>query len=119
MLCTIRESISGAPEFTFRLLINEGTLVRPTEVQALDKYRIWIKYSDGVEGEVDLSDFAGRGVFTFWDKDNNFQKIGLGKSGEIQWADEIGLCPDTIYLRLTGKQPEELFPNLRPAYTDA
>lgn len=94
-------------------------MVRPTEIQALEKYRIWIKYSDGTKGEVDLSEFAGRGVFTFWDEDNNFQKVGLESSGEIQWSDAIDLCPDAIWLRLTGKQPAELFPNLHSAHIDA
>ena len=87
-------------------------MIRPTKIQALAKYRIWIRYSDGTEGEVDHSDFAGRGVFTFWDEDSNFQKVGLGANGEIQWSDEIDLCPDTIYFRLTDKQPEELLSDL-------
>ena len=25
-------------------------------------YRVWLRYSDGASGEVDLSDVAGRGV---------------------------------------------------------
>jgi hypothetical protein len=102
------------------LHITKGVnMVRPTEIKALDKYRIWIRYSDDTEGEVDLSDFAGRGVFTLWDEDNNFQKVSLGAHGEIQWSDEIDLCPDTIYLRLTDKQPDELFPNLDAEPIDA
>ncbi len=28
----------------------------PIEVKALERYRIWIKYSDGAEGIVDLSE---------------------------------------------------------------
>jgi len=36
---------------------------KPTEVRPLDNYRIWVKYSDGSEGIVDLSDLAGAGVF--------------------------------------------------------
>ena len=30
-------------------------LVQPVEVRALEGYRIWLRYDDGVEGEVDLS----------------------------------------------------------------
>ncbi len=35
--------------------------VRPIEVRALAPYRIWLRYDDGIEGEVDLSDLAGDG----------------------------------------------------------
>ena len=36
--------------------------VCPVEVRALEPYRIWLRYDDGVEGELDLSDTAGDGV---------------------------------------------------------
>ena len=39
---------------------------KPVEVKALSQYRIWLRYDDGVQGEVDLSDVAGRGVFQAW-----------------------------------------------------
>ena len=32
------------------------------DVRALDDYRIWLRFDDGAQGEVDLSDLAGRGV---------------------------------------------------------
>lgn len=85
----------------------------PVEVKALERYRIWVKYSDGIEGIVDLSDLAGKGVFTLWDDEQEFRKVYIGPGGEIAWGDRIDLCPDAIYLRLTGKQPEDIFPKLR------
>ncbi|MCX7839868.1 MAG: DUF2442 domain-containing protein, partial [Anaerolineae bacterium] len=38
----------------------------PIEVKPLENYRIWLKYSDGREGIVDLSHLAGKGVFALW-----------------------------------------------------
>ena len=29
-------------------------------------YRVWLRYSDGSTGEVDLSDLIGKGVFRAW-----------------------------------------------------
>lgn len=85
----------------------------PTEVKALDNYRLWVKFSDGVEGIVDLSEFAGKGVFALWDDYREFEKVHIGPGGEIAWSDQIDMCPDAIYLRITRKKPEELFPKLQ------
>ena len=37
----------------------------------------------------------------------------IGSSGELAWGDEIDICPDALYLRITGKKPEDLFPKLQ------
>jgi len=88
-------------------------MIKPISVTALPNYRIHIAFSDGVEGEVDLSDLAGQGVFEAWKDQGFFERVHLGPGRQIQWSDEIELCPDAIYMRLTGKTPEELFPGLR------
>ncbi len=83
------------------------------EVKPLENYRIRVKYSDGVEGEVDLSHLVGKGVFAAWKDYEEFRKVRVGEGGELIWSDDIDLCPDAIYLKLTGKKPEELFPKLQ------
>ena len=86
---------------------------KPVEVKPLENYRIWVRYSDGVEGVVDLSDLVGKGIFAAWEDYQEFQKVHIGPSGEIAWSEEIDMCPDAIYLKITGKKPEDLFPKLR------
>jgi len=86
---------------------------RAVEVKPLNNYRLWVKYSDGVEGVVDLSDLVGKGVFALWEDYQEFQKVHIGPSGEIVWGEEIDMCPDAVYLKITGKKPEDLFPRLR------
>ena len=85
----------------------------PVEAKPLDRYRLWIRFSDGVEGTVDLSELAGKGVFALWDDYGQFENVHVGAGGELAWGDDIDLCPDAIYLKATGKSPEELFPKLR------
>jgi hypothetical protein len=85
----------------------------PIEVKPYDHYRLWVKYSDGVEGTVDLSHLAGNGVFALWNDYAEFEKAHIGPGGEIAWSDQIDLCPDAIYLEITGKRPEDIFPKLR------
>jgi hypothetical protein len=88
-------------------------MIKPLLVRALPDYRIYLKYSDGAEGEVDLSDLVGQGIFEAWRDRRFFEKVHLGDGRQIRWSDEIELCPDALYMRLTGKAPEELFPKLK------
>ena len=55
----------------------------------------------------------GVGVFKAWERPGFFQEVHLGSQKEISWNDEIDLCPDSLYLRLTKKTPEDVFPNLK------
>ena|SRR3990172_824873 len=84
-----------------------------TEVQPLANYRLHVKFSDGVQGVVDLSDFAGKGVFTLWNDYSRFEKVKIGASGELIWNGEVDMDGLAIYLKLTGKKPEDILPKLR------
>ena len=62
---------------------------------------------------MDLADIAGRGVFTQWLREGVFESVKISSSGALEWPGELDLCPDTIYMRLTGKTPEQVFPLLK------
>lgn len=84
-------------------------MIRPVEVRAVAPYRIWLRYQDGTEGEVDLSHLAGRGVFAAWEREGVFAEVKIGSHGQIEWPGDLDLCPDALYLNLTGKRPEDIF----------
>ena len=86
---------------------------RPTDARPRPDYRLWVRYDDGAEGEVDLSHLVGHGVFKAWKDPKCFQDVRLGPYGELSWGEDIDLCPDAVYMRLTGKSPEQVFPALR------
>lgn len=88
-------------------------LIKPTRVEARPGYHLYLEFSDGTKGEVDLSDLSGQGVFQVWNDQRFFERVHLGDHREIKWTDEIELSADSLYLKLTGKTPEELFPKLR------
>lgn len=92
---------------------------RLIEVKALPQYRLWLKYDDGVHGEVDVSDLVGRGVFQAWNDLAVFRAVRLGSHGAIEWSPDLDLCPDAMYLRLTGKTVEEVFPAFASSSIDA
>ena len=86
---------------------------KPLEVKPLPNFRLWLRYDDGVSGEVDLSNLAGRGVFKAWEQEEFFKGVRIGSHKEISWSDDIDLCPDSLYMKLTNKTPEDMFPNLK------
>ena len=86
----------------------------PIEIKPLDGYKIWLRYEDGVEGEVDLSDVAGKGVFAAWNDRAFFESARLDEYGDIAWGDEIGLCQDALYMEITGKTVDEVLPVIHP-----
>ena len=94
-------------------MADTSELKRPVAVRALDPYRIWLRYPDGVEGEVDLSRLADQEAFAVWTQDPaSFSGVYVSDSGAVCWSDELDICSDALYMRITGMRPEELFPSL-------
>ena len=88
-------------------------MLNPVKVKALPGYRIWIAYEDGVSGEVDLSDIAGKGVFRAWEEPGFFEKVHISPRRAIAWNDNLDICADALYMELTGKSVDEMFPRLK------
>ncbi|MBP1679409.1 MAG: uncharacterized protein H6Q29_1320 [Bacteroidetes bacterium] len=84
-----------------------------TRVDVLKDYRLALTFDDGTSGTADLSGLVGKGVFACWSDGSVFANVRIGPSGELVWGERVDLCPDALYLKVTGKQPEEVFPALR------
>jgi hypothetical protein len=84
-----------------------------TKVNVQQDYRLELTFDDGIIGTVDLSDLVGKGVFELWRDRQAFEQVRIGSSGELVWNDRIDLCLDSLYLKVTGKKPEDIFPALR------
>jgi len=83
------------------------------ELSPRENYGLFLRYEDGTEGVVDLSSLAGRGVFALWLEPGVFAQAKLSDAGVPEWPGELDLCSDSLYMQLTGKSAEEIFPNLR------
>ena len=92
--------------------VSGGEMIRPVHVEARQEHRIWLRYSDGTEGEVDLSDLAGRGVFKAWDERGCFEQVRIAPHRAIVWDEDIELCPDALYMELTGSTSFEELPDV-------
>jgi len=93
--------------------------MRIIDLHAKAGFRLYLRFNDEVSGEVDLSDLSGKGIFSIWQQAGVFDQARITEAGAVEWPGEIDLCPDALYLRLTGKKPEEVFPSLRRISTHA
>ena len=79
-------------------------LPRPVEVSVLKRFQLWLRFSDGTAGEVDLSSLAGQGVFSAWLKDGFFEQAFISAEARtVSWPGELDLDPDVLYSQATGK----------------
>jgi hypothetical protein len=69
------------------------------EVEAREGFRVWVRFEDGLQGEVDLSHLAGQGVFRRWvDNPSEFAQVSVDpESGTIVWPGGLDVAPDRLY----------------------
>lgn len=89
------------------------------EAQLRERFRVFLRFDDGTAGTVDLSGFAGRGVFRAWLEEGAFEQLSISPQGALAWPGDLDLCPDSLYLQVTGKRAEEVFPALCPSTAHA
>jgi hypothetical protein len=85
-------------------------------LKALPGYRLQLEFVDGVAGIVDLSAKVGTGVFAVWQDQGIFAQAHVGQSGQVEWPGDIDLCPDMLYLAVTGHLPAEFVRKAEPAH---
>lgn len=84
--------------------------VRITACEARPNYILWVRFDDEVEGEVDLSDLVGQGVFKAWESDEFWQSVKIDPESEtVCWGEEIDLDPYVLKQEILGSQkPDQL-----------
>ena len=77
-------------------------LDRIVDVEPRADYRVWIRFEDGLEGELSLAHLVGQGVFASWEDEVEFQKVSVDQqAGTIAWPGGIDLAPDALHERLS------------------
>lgn len=76
-------------------------------VEARPGFKVWVRFENGVEGEADLSDLVGRGVFERWTANPaEFAEASVDpESGTVMWPGGLDVAPDRLYsqvLPMTG-----------------
>jgi len=87
------------------------------EVRHLGGHRLYLRFEDGVAGDLDIADFtAFEGIFEPLREIEYFAKVALHESlGTIYWPNGADLDPDVLYARVKG----EAIPDLETETTAA
>ena len=73
-------------------------MIRPVKVTAIRKYVIHAEFENGVSGEADLSDAAGKGIFKFQYEGNSFYDVFINKETfGIAWNENLEIDPEAVY----------------------
>ena len=83
------------------------------EVRPLEGYRIWVRFNDGEQGEIDLAEYAEKPWFQPWQKRTVFESVHISHHDALIWGDDpeesdMAICVLSLYMELTGKSWEEL-----------
>ena len=72
------------------------------EVEALDRFRLRVRFHDGVEGHVNMNSLVHSpraGVFAALADPARFAKAYV-QYGAVTWPDELDLAPDAMYAEI-------------------
>ncbi len=100
--------------------MEEQNVTDPIKVEPREGFSIWIEFADGSSGILDLSDLADKPAFVGWSDRAYFESLHINHDLDvIEWGDNLQLCQDALYLKLTGKSAEDMFPALQASMADA
>ena len=80
-------------------------LVDVTEVRPVGEHRLFLRFADGVEGEVDLDSLVKwEGIFAPLQDPERFAEVRVNSDlGTIVWPNGADLDPDVLYSLVTGR----------------
>lgn len=74
---------------------------RIVEVKVVKPYTVWLRFSDGVCGSLDLSELVGKGVFAAWNDPPVFNAVTIDPEAHtLCWPGGIDLAPEVLYEEL-------------------
>ena len=91
-----------------------GIWPNPIAVEPRDGFRIWVRYEDGVEGELDMSHLARMPIFEGWQDREFFESVHINEFGAVSWGCpegddmELDIAPETGYAQLLGITKEHI-----------
>jgi hypothetical protein len=79
-------------------------LERITACEPRSDFKLWLRFTDGSEGVVDLTEMVGKGIFADWSEPAFFNNVQIDPmTRTVCWPNGIELDPDVLYANVTGK----------------
>jgi hypothetical protein len=87
------------------------------EVRLLHGYRLWLRFDDGTEGEVDLEpELSFEGIFEPLRDPSYFARVEVDSElGMLVWPNGADWDSLVLYSRVTGRPVEELLDESLPS----
>ena len=75
------------------------------EVRPLEGYRVFLRFDDGVQGEIDLEPLLSPfdGVFAPLRELARFREVFVDDGGTIAWPNGADLAPEILYSMTSGR----------------
>ncbi len=83
--------------------------MKVVSILPLPNYILNVSFEDGVSGILDLKSFVQKGVFSVLQDEALFNQVKFNQSA-IFWNEELEIDLLNVYLELSGKSFDQLFP---------
>lgn len=70
-------------------------------------HKIWLRFNDGEQGEVDFANEHWKGpMFDPLKNKQFFRYVAINEAGGLVWLNGTDMCPDVLYKKVTGHFPD-------------
>ncbi|MDE0472406.1 MAG: DUF2442 domain-containing protein [Ekhidna sp.] len=73
-----------------------NTISQVIELKIVENYTLWLKFKDGLSGEINLRPFLGDGLAKDLLERSNFETVGLEHGGGISFSNGYDFCPNFL-----------------------
>ena len=76
------------------------------DIKVLDGYKVWVRFHDGTDGIVDMSEYCDKPFSAeIWADREKFESVYL-EHGVPKWSEDCDIAPEHFYHKIHGWCPE-------------
>lgn len=85
--------------------MSHRTFVHVVAARAVGGHRVWIRFDDGAEGEVDLAAHLDGDVFAPLHDRSYFAQLRVGPGRTLEWPNGADFAPEFLHDLVTQRSP--------------